>query len=264
MSSSTYSPPKRINVSQAARQLGKGEASIRRWIQQFSIPTSVEGGQNMLSADMLDVLAQIKALREQNLRAEDIELNIAEAIQNERQQQNMEPPGAQQASAPDFARQMMADLTEALTEHNEALAQSVSSAVQQATRMADRYAESQRELGRMEAMLQGIQYQLKEAEQKARLLPEKAQALQEREREARQLNEKLSHTEQSREALQQTLSQSQAECLELKREKTDLLTEVAALKAQLAEKESENQALQAELTAERNRGWWDKLTGNKA
>ena len=265
MSSSTYSPPKHINVSQAARLLGKGEASIRRWIQQFSIPTSVESGQNMLSPNMVGVLQQIKALREQNLRAEDIELNIADALEAERQLLQQEAPATGQAeSSSEVARQMMAELTDALTEHNEALAQSVHAAVQQASRMADRYAESQRELGRMEAMLQGIQYQLREAEQKARLLPEKAEALQAREREAQDLHARLQQAEREQEKLNDDLRRERESLQELRAAHESLNNKLENVQDTLDKTQAENQSLREALNQERGRSWWDKLTKGAA
>lgn len=263
--SSAPSSDPRLNVSQAAKTLGKGEASVRRWIQQFGIPTSTEGGQNLLSTEMMQVLSQIKELREQKMRSEDIELNVSAAIQKERERLNADesvPNGS-----PQNERRMIAELTEALAEHNEALAQSVNSAVQQASKMADRYAESQRELGRMEAMMQAMQYQLQEAEQKARLLPEKAQALQEREREAERLNEKLKQTHRelkSVEAEQSDLKHLlQNEQTARQKSEKEYLEKIAALEAELEEHKKQNQNLQAELEQERKRSWWNKLTGNK-
>ena len=185
----TNTTTNRQNVSQVAKLLGKGEASIRRWIQQFGIPTIEEGGQNLLTQDMVQVLQQIKELRDQKLRSEDIELNVMDAILEARDRLNVDEPTRDESSL--STRRMVDELTQAMAEHHEILAQSVTGAVQEATRMADRFAESQRELGRMEAMMQAMQYQLQEAQQQARLLPEKAQALQDRELETRLLEQKL-------------------------------------------------------------------------
>lgn len=267
VSTSTHSPDQRLNVSQTAKLLDKGEASIRRWIQQFGVPTSTEGGQNLLSSDMVQVLSQIKELRARKMRSEDIELNVAEAIRQERERLNVSEQ-SQRDEPSRSERRMISELTEALAEHNEALARSVGSAVQQASKMADRYAESQRELGRMEAMMQAMQYQLQEAEQKALLLPEKALALQEQERQARQLNERLDKTrrelktiESGHETLSQKLKQEQNERLKLEKEKAELLDKLALVENTLTEKEKENQNLSLELDQEKKKSWWDKFKG---
>lgn len=267
VSSPTSSSNQKLNVSQAAKLLGKGEASVRRWIQQFGIPTTTEGGQNLLSSDMLQVLTQIKELRARKMRSEDIELNVSDAIQEE---QELLDHVTQQRSdgSSGIERRMISELTEALAEHNEALARSVGSAVQQASKMADRYAESQRELGRMEAMMQAMQYQLQEAEQKARLLPEKAQALQEQERQARQLTERLDKTRQELRSfesehkdLSRKLKQEQNERLKLEQEKKELQEKLEQLENNLNEKENINQNLSLELEQEKKKSWWDKFKG---
>lgn len=265
--SSNSNGRQRLNVSQAAKLLGKGEASIRRWIQQFGIPTSNEGGQNLLSSEMVDVLRQIKELRAQKLRAEDIELNVEDAIRDEQQKLNQDHSPGRNDEASDIARQMVADLTDAMAEHNDAIAQSIKSAVQQSAKMADRYAESQRELGRMEAMLQGLQFQLQEAEKQARLLPEKAQALQEREEQTKALNDQLGQTEKKLEKikeeqanLSQQLEDERKTKSELSNEKRELRNLVEQLKHELKEVQGENQQLTAELEQERSKSWWNKLT----
>ncbi len=255
----------RQNVSQVAKLLGKGEASIRRWIQQFGIPTVEEGGQNLLTPEMVVVLQQIKELREQKFRSEDIELNVMDAILEERDRLNVDEPRRDESSL--STRRMVDELTQAMAEHHEILAQSVTGAVQEATRMADRFAESQRELGRMEAMMQAMQYQLQDAQQQARLLPEKAQALQDRELEARLLEQKLEReqeqleaSELARDQLEANIAKQQTEIDSLKTDKASLEQTVAVLNAKLARLEQEAQ-LQAEaLHAERSKSWWDKLT----
>lgn len=262
----------RQNVSQVAKTLGKGEASIRRWIQQFNIPTIEEGGQNLLSPEMVQVLQQIKELREQKLRSEDIELNVYPAIRQERERLKVGEPVRDESSV--TARRIVEELSSAMAEHNEALAQSVTGAVQEASRMADRYAESQRELGRMEAMMQAMQYQLQEAQQQARLLPEKAQALQDRELESRLLAQQLEQakqqavaTEQARESLEDTLARQARELEALRADKAsleqnvkELKQSVKELKANLAQQEEESSALEEQLQAERTKTWWTKLT----
>ncbi|PKL76225.1 MAG: hypothetical protein CVV27_11350 [Candidatus Melainabacteria bacterium HGW-Melainabacteria-1] len=256
----------RQNVSQVAKALGKGEASIRRWIQQFNIPTIEEGGQNLLSQEMVQVLLQIKELRDQKLRSEDIELNVSEAIHLERQRLNVGEASRDESSG--MARRMLEDLTSAMAEHHEILAQSVSGAVHEAARMADRYAESQRELGRMEAMMQALQYQLQEAQQQARLLPEKAQALQDRELEARLLAQKLASEieqraarEQAQESLEAQLQRQQVEIEALRAEKTSLAQSLSESQVQLEQTQLANTELEALLESERARTWWTKLTG---
>lgn len=275
----TNASTNRQNVSQVAKALGKGEASIRRWIQQFSIPTIEEGGQNLLTPEMVQVLRQIKDLREQKLRSEDIELNVNEAIQNERERLNIDEPLPDESSG--IARRMVDDLSQALAEHHEILAHSVNNAVQEASRMADRYAESQRELGRMEAMMQAMQYQLQEAQQQARLLPEKAQALQDRELETRLLLQKLEHEQQKREHEQQQLEASeeardqleeslekqdsaikrlQAENQNLEQTVKDLKTRLEELQTQVRRQQEEIEAKDALLESEKSKTWWNKLT----
>lgn len=255
----------RQNVSQVAKALGKGEASIRRWIQQFNIPTIEEGGQNLLTPEMVQVLQQIKELREQKLRAEDIELNVTEAIRSEREKLNFDEEPRDESSG--IARRMVDDLSQALAEHHEILAHSVNNAVQEASRMADRYAESQRELGRMEAMMQAMQYQLQEAQQQARLLPEKAQALQDRELEARLLQQQLDMeqrqleaSEEARDDLETALERQSQELKAALAEKQALEQTVLELKAQLQRQQEELEARDALLESERSKSWWDKLT----
>jgi len=269
---STGASTNRQNVSQVAKALGKGEASIRRWIQQFGIPTIEEGGQNLLTPDMVQVLRQIKELREQKLRSEDIELNVTDAIQNEREKLNIDEPLPDESSG--IARRMVDDLSNALAEHSEILAHSVNNAVQEASRMADRYAESQRELGRMEAMMQAMQYQLQEAQQQARLLPEKAQALQDRELESRLLQHKLELEQQQLEASEEArdlleenlekkenvLSRLQAENQTLEQTVKDLKTQLEELTAQVKRQQEEIEARDALLEAEKSKTWWNKLT----
>ena len=261
----TNSTTNRLNVSQVAKALGKGEASIRRWIQQFGIPTIEEGGQNLLSPEMFLVIKQIKELREQKLRSEDIELNVVDAIRDERERLNVDEPVRDDSSA--TARRMVEDLTNALAEHHEMLAQSVTGAVQEASRMADRYAESQRELGRMEAMMQAMQYQLQEAQTQARLLPEKAQALQARELEARLLAQKreleqqqLEASEEARDNLEEAVDRQAKEMARLLQEKQSLEQTVIELKAQVQRQQEEIEAKDALLMSERSKSWWDRLT----
>ncbi len=251
----------RQNVSQVAKHLGRGEASVRRWIQQFGIPTIEEGGQNLLSQDMVQVLQQIRDLREQKLRAEDIELNVTDAIRQERHKLSADE--SQRNESPGTARRIVEELTEALAHHQEALAQSVTGAVQEASRMADRYAESQRELGRMEAMMQAMQFQLQEAQQQARLLPEKAQALQARELESKMLAQKLDQEKQQRvdvekkqEKLEDTVTRQRNEIESLVQEKQKLEQKLQELSHQLEQKENE-------LEQEQAKSWWNKLTKNE-
>lgn len=268
----TNSAANRQNVSQVAKALGKGEASIRRWIQQFGIPTIEEGGQNLLNPEMVQVLRQIKELRDQKLRSEDIELNVSDAIQNERERLNIDEPLRDESSG--IARRMVDDLSQALAEHHEILAHSVNHAVQEASRMADRYADSQRELGRMEAMMQAMQYQLQEAQQQARLLPEKAQALQDRELEARLLQQKLEMeqqqleaSEEARDQLEEALERKDKEIARVQAEKQtleqtvkELNAQIQELKAQVSQQQEELEARDNLLESERSKSWWDKLT----
>lgn len=251
----------RQNVSQVAKHLGRGEASVRRWIQQFGIPTIEEGGQNLLSYEMVQVLQQIKELRDQKLRSEDIELNVTEAIREEKNRLGADSSPRGESSKE--TRRMVEELSQALAEHHEILAQSVTGAVQEATRMADRYADSQRELGRMEAMMQALQFQLQEAQQQARLLPEKAQALQARELESKLLVQKLELEAQQRSASEQAQKGLEARLESQQQELESLRQAKAELEEKLKDAQEQLKAKEAELEQERNKTWWNKLTKNE-
>ena len=101
------------------------------------------------------------------------------------------------------------------------------------------------------------------AQQQARLLPEKAQALQARELESKMLAQKLDQEKQQRvdvekkqEKLEDKVARQAKEIESLVQEKQKLEQKLQELSHQLEQKENE-------LEQEQAKSWWNKLTKNE-
>lgn len=251
-------PTNRYNGLTVAKMIGVGESTIRRWTADFNIPFAEIGGQRLYNDQAVEVMRQIQALRDQKVNAEDIKLNIAKGLEaagggeTSQAQKPDESPGE--------TRRMLEELRSDLKAHSQQIAESLNAAVSESGRMADRYAESQREIGRIEALLQMTDRQLQEAKQAAKLLPEKAAALQAQEARAQKLESDVSGLAGELAGVKSALALEQSAHADTKRLLNDSQATAEGLRAQNEALQAQVKELQQALEQEQARPWWQKIT----
>lgn len=237
--------------------VGKDEATIRRWVKQFNIPYQEAGGKKTLSAEMMQALSQIKALRNEGMSTEDIRLNIGQTLK--RETKSLPAAKLQTAEAADLARLMGAEISEQLQEHSQAMAEAVKSAVDQVAKMGQ-------ELGATRTRLEFTLQALSEAQQQARQLPEKAQSLLEAEQRAQQLEQQIIQTKArsqeldlSRQDLQQKFQKAEIQITNLEEKNQDLKAQTQAQASQIRELQQLLEQERQQLAVEQGKSWWAKL-----
>jgi len=261
-------PDETINIVQMADKVGIKEATVRKYASEFSIPSFKRpSGERHFSAALVPVFRQIKALREGGMGAEEIRSNIAETLAQEAEKLAVLPE-AQGVDVELIVDRVAERMRGEIQKHDQALLRSL---IEERDREAGALRE---ELGRAKALIEIAQAQLGEAQQQARLLPEKAQSLEAAERkawQAEQIAERAHEREQAAGAealkLAGELEQARDQIRALEAEAkvsagqiTDLQAQAAAQAGQIRELQQLLQAEREALARERGRSWWAKLT----
>lgn len=282
-----------ISQRQLAKDAGIGEPTVRKYKDLYNIPPSrVSGNKILYDPRLADVFKQIYELTSQKRESDEIQAEVDAALKefglvDEPQAQKREADNQAQAQTRE-AKSMSQEIAEKVSEqvsamameHNKVIVEMMDAKAKEQSDLITRLSESERDRGRLEGMLESMQYQLIEAQNAQKLLPEKVEALQEQEIKAIQLQSQLKQLElesgttqkdlaqakeqqqryeQSLQLANQTVEQKEAQLKEMERERERMREELEALHAEKEALQAENQAKDEALEAERNKPWHKKI-----
>lgn len=252
---------KPLSNKQISKIIGVDESTIRKWCKdRFDLPYNKIDGQVRHSPKMIPVFQQIKSMIAGEFSTEDILLNISDAVSEVRTEHAENTPQGVDLDA--VVSAVIDRIGPSLASDRDLMANAV------VENMTSKYGQLSKALGKAEAVIELQQRQLTEQDHQIKLLPEKAASqasdlqakLDQAQAENLELKERSLKLELANEGLKKDLDRCKKNSENARVAEAERNGQLSEAHAKIAHLESDLSVLENELSAERSKTIWQKMT----